>query len=232
MKIHIRNAVIFLTALVLACLFIMYLDLQDKLAQANRAIIDYQTDVNALRQQNTALHSDIEEIEIVVAARDDEIEALRSELEYSYEMIGVRRSIVDLTDNEADMLKRLAMSEAGNQGVIGKALVMLTVINRMEHPTKYNDTIEGVIMSGAYEVTKPGGTFYTCQPDWECDAALYLIQHGWTEGEHLDELGLDPNYQAVYFTNSGYSAYGDQLFQYKNHYFSGWIAEPTEDIEE
>ena len=160
-------------------------------------------------------------LEDQLAARYDEIVANQSQIAYLISTKGVRDSLSDITNAERDMLKRLAMAEAGNQGVVGKALVMLTVVNRMEHPTKYADTIEGVVLSGAYTVTAPGGSYWTCVPDEECDAALYLVEHGYTEEMLLDYMDLDTNLKAYYFTNQGFS-YGEKLFQYKNHYFSGY----------
>lgn len=185
---------------------------------------EQQSQIALLQEENSILVEDMTRLEDQLAVRYDAIVAYQSQIAYLLSVKGVRESLLGLTDIERDMLKRLAMAEAGNQGVIGKALVMLTVINRKEHPTKYPDTIEGVILSGAYTVTAPGGSYWTCVPDEECDAALYLVEHGYTEEMLLSYMDLDTELRAYYFTNQGFS-YGDELFQYKNHYFSGYATE-------
>lgn len=184
-------------------------------------VAEQQSQLALLQQENSILVEDMTRLEDQLAERYDTIVAYQSQVAYLLSVKGVRESLLGLTDTERDMLKRLAMAEAGNQGVVGKALVMLSVINRMEHPTKYANTIEGVIFSGAYSVTAPGGGYWTCVPDEECDAALYLVEHGYTEEWMLNYLGLDPTLRAYYFNNQGFS-YGEKLFQYKDHYFSGY----------
>ena len=199
----------------------MYIGTVSLLDAAEVEIEQQQEQIALLEDRTSILIDDMTRLEDELEVRYDRIEALESQVAVLIAIKGYREAVADNTPEEDMMLKKLAQAEAGGQGVIGKALVMLTVINRKEHTTKYPDTIEGVVFSGAYTVTAPGGGYWTCVPDAECDAALYLVKHGWTEQELLNFYEFNPALRAYYFTNQGFS-YGDRLFQYKNHYFSGY----------
>ena len=154
----------------------------------------------------------IAELSVEVACLQEENITLRRQVAILEGLLGeVPEEALNLSDADKVALLKVAMSEAGNQGVIGKALVMRVVLNRVKHPDKYADNAEDVILSGAFNVTQPGGGYWTCVPDWECYVALFLIEHGWDESNGV-----------LYFTSVGYSAYGDEeiAFQYKDHYFN------------
>ena len=94
------------------------------------------------------------------------------------------------------------MSEAGNQGLYGKALVMCVVLNRVR---KNNTDIET-------EIFKPGqfATANMCRGDYEAYEAVDLVRNGWDESQG-----------AIYFCSQGYNACGkEHLFRYKDHWFS------------
>lgn len=193
--------------------------LQDELEEERTR---HEVDLATAHTISTDLHNQINELTTELAVAYDTIESIRHELQAIKDWSTVRDIVAGLTDAERTALKRIAMAEAGNQGIIGKALVMLTVLNRVECPGKYGSSVEGVILSGAYTVTQPGGGYWTCVPDWECDAALLLVMHGWDESALCDVYEIDGDLKVIYFTNQGYSAYGDKMFQYKDHWFSGF----------
>ena len=126
-----------------------------------------------------------------------------------------------LSDEEWDELMRLAIAEAGNQGVKGQALVMRVVLNRWQSG-RYGETIHEVIFAH--------GQFYDdgmyrsdLQTVWEgnltpgqrrqiLDAynAKAWVEYGWDESEG-----------ALYFCANGWNYYGDEhLFKYGGHWFS------------
>ena len=109
--------------------------------------------------------------------------------------------LIELTPDEERELKEIAMSEAGNQGIVGKALVMLTVLNRCE---KSGQSIHDVIYAPSQ--------YYTAgmrEPDEEAEIALLMVSAGW-----------DGSQGAVYFSNQGYNGCASEhLFQYGAHYF-------------
>ena len=109
---------------------------------------------------------------------------------------------INLTFEEMDLLERIAMAEAGNQDIKGKALIMNVVLNRCE---KYGASIHDVIYAPCQ--------FYTagmCAGDDECHEALALVMDGWDESEG-----------AIYFCSVGWNYYGEEhLFKYGDHWFS------------
>lgn len=164
---------------------------QEDIIKYSSVVAELNTQVAVLQEENIALNRQIQVLEGCIEELPDEV--------------------INLSEADKEALLKVAMSEAGNQGVIGKALVMRVVLNRVAHPTKYADDAESVILSGAFNVTAPGGGYWTCVPDWECKVALYLVTHGWDESNGV-----------LYFTSVGYSPYGDDdiAFQYKDHYFN------------
>ena len=119
---------------------------------------------------------------------------------------------------ETYILAKLAMAEAESEGVEGKALVMLVVLNRV-WSDRFPNTIEEVIFqrtgNGGWQFSplQEGGRWYTTEPDQECREALELIQvEKWDESQG-----------ALYFESAGKSDWHRRnlefLFQYGNHYF-------------
>lgn len=114
----------------------------------------------------------------------------------------VKPLIRNLTEEDKELLRRIAQAESGNQDVIGRALVMLTVLNRVE---KNGDTVRQTIYAP--------NQFYTkgmCNGDELTEEALELILSGWDESEGC-----------IYFCSTGWNQYGStHLFQHGDHYFS------------
>lgn len=87
------------------------------------------------------------------------------------------------TVEEALMLATLAMAEAEGEDIIGKALVVLVVLNRVESDS-FPDTIEGVIFQkDQFSPVKPGHRYYKVTPSEECWAALEMVERGWDESQ-------------------------------------------------
>ena len=105
----------------------------------------------------------------------------------------------NLSDDDMDILMRMAYAEARGQGIEGKALVMLVALNRWKSG-HYGETLSAVIKPGQFVVAKAY--------DEECRTALTWIIYGWDESEG-----------ALYFSSAGYNG-PIHLFQYKGHWFS------------
>lgn len=149
-----------------------------------------------------------------------EIEEVITERQ-SVEEVSECQSRIPSMDWDAEdeyLLEKIAMAEAESEGVEGKALVMLVVINRA-WSNRFPDTIEEVIYqrtgSGGWQFSpmQEGGRWYTTEPDQECREALELIQiEKWDESQG-----------ALYFESAGKSDWHRKnlefLFQYGNHYF-------------
>lgn len=129
-------------------------------------------------------------------------------------IIPIRRESdpVDLTYEEQCLLLDVAMAEAEGEDSIGKALVMLTVLNRTEH---FNAPVGEIIYApNQFAVGRMG-----IQPIEDCYEALGMVVDGWNET--WIEGDWDHSMKILWFSASGYPAYGEPMFQYGGHYFSG-----------
>ena len=82
--------------------------------------------------------------------------------------------------DEAYLLAKLAMAEAEGEDTEGKALVILTVLNRVESDRAYfPDTRKEVIFKEGEFSPISDGRFYEVEPDADCYAALALVEDGW-----------------------------------------------------
>lgn len=114
----------------------------------------------------------------------------------------VRSVIRNLTEEDKELLMQIAQAEAGNQDVIGRALVILTVLNRCE---KNNATVRQTIFAPSQ--------FYVsgmCPGDELTQEAMELVMLGWDESEGC-----------LYFCSTGWNYYGaEHLFKHQDHWFS------------
>lgn len=123
---------------------------------------------------------------------------------------------LDWGDEDSEILLKIAMAEAEGESVEGKALVILTVLNRV-WSDGFPDTIEAVVFqnrNGIYQFSPvaPGSRYWTTEPNEECREALELVMSGWDESEG-----------ALYFEScegdSWHSENLEFLFQEGNHKF-------------
>lgn len=116
---------------------------------------------------------------------------------------------LDAVDEE--ILMKIAMSEAEGESTEGKALVMLSVLNRV-WSDEFPDTVPEVVFQDMQYSPVLDGRYYSAIPDDDCLAALELIEGGWDES-----IG------ATYFENAGADSWHSRnlkfLFQEGNHKF-------------
>lgn len=113
---------------------------------------------------------------------------------------------------EEYMLAKIAMAEAESEGVEGKALVILVVLNRVESGRFPNSISEVIFQKGQFSPVG-NGRYERVEPDQECYEALDLIQmENWDESQG-----------ALYFESKSTSDWHKNnlhyLFKYGNHYF-------------
>lgn len=111
--------------------------------------------------------------------------------------------VVHLTDD--DILAAVAMSEAGNQDVLGMAFVIMTVLNRCDY---YDATVESIV-SAPHQYAYP---YYGKISD-NAYLAIKLAR------EYRNTFP-----PIAWFRTGDYSAYGEPAFKWGDHYFS-YIAE-------
>lgn len=143
---------------------------------------------------------------------EDESEEEESGLEDQNEENAATQRSMDWDSEDSEILLRIAMAEAEGEGVTGKALVMMVVINRVWNDS-FPNSIEGVVFqSGQFTSVNSGGRYYTRTPDAECYEALGLVLGGWDESQG-----------ALYFESCTGSSWHERnlefLFEYGNHKF-------------
>lgn len=106
-------------------------------------------------------------------------EELKSESEETEQPVHTKRL---WTDKEAYLLAKLAMAEAESEDTESKALVIRTVLNRVQYKY-FPDTIEEVIFQKTQFTPIWDGRWNRVEPDDDCWAALALVESGWDESQ-------------------------------------------------
>lgn len=180
----------------------------------NQLITEQEEQIAALEAEVVELHHEVvvltdqkEAVELDLAMVREENVALMEELCYLHYLLDdpmalFSRDVLELTPEDEELLMQIAMAEAGNQGVIGKMLVMRCVLNRCENAD-----------AGVRSIIYAPNQFYTVGMggwDEECELALLLVASGW-----------DGSKGAVFFCNQGYNdCASEPLFRYRGHWFS------------
>lgn len=87
----------------------------------------------------------------------------------------------DWSGEDGDILMKIAMAEAGKEGIEGKKLVIMVVLNRMQSENFPNTIKEVVFQKGQFSPTRNGKLYYSSIPDDECKEALDQVMMGWDE---------------------------------------------------
>ena len=107
--------------------------------------------------------------------------------------------VIHLTDD--DILAQVAMSEAGNQDILGMAFVVMTVLNRCDY---YGATVE-TIVNAPHQYAYP----YYGSVSHNAYTAVELAR----EYRHIFK-------PIAWFRTGKYSEYGEPAFKWGDHYFS------------
>lgn len=180
----------------------------------NQLIAEQEGQIAALEAEVAELHHEVvvltdqkEAVELDLAMVREENTALMEELCYLHYLLDdpmalFNRDVLELTPEDEELLMQIAMAEAGNQGVIGKMLVMRCVLNRCENADAGVRSI--IYAPNQFYVAGMGGY------DNECELALIMVEAGW-----------DGSRGAVFFCSQGYNDCATEpLFRYLGHWFS------------
>ncbi len=143
----------------------------------------------------------------------DDLLASEIETEIEPEEETTEETFYGLSDSDKETLARIAMAEAEECGVYGKALVIAVVLNRVESD-EFPDTVRDVVYQENQftSVSNESGRYYTKMPDSECYEAVELVCSGWDESNG-----------ALYFESCTGSSWQSRnltlLFQYGKHKF-------------
>lgn len=117
--------------------------------------------------------------------------------------------------DEAYILTKIAMAEAEGEDTEGKALVILTVLNRVKAP-QFPGTITEVIAQRNAFSSYSNGRYNRVEPDADCWAALDLIQiQGWDESQGALYFERTPEDEE----STWHSRNLERLFIHGNHTF-------------
>lgn len=84
---------------------------------------------------------------------------------------------VEISYDDAQCLMKIAQAEAGNQGIDGMALVMKTMLNRVEDED-FPDTVYGVVSQEGQFQTYANGRYEIAEPSLDAHMALAEIEEG------------------------------------------------------
>lgn len=119
-----------------------------------------------------------------------------------------------LTDEEIELVALITLAEAEDQPELGQRLVIDTILNRMDHPKHWPDTVKGVVyMKNAFSVTT-NGRLEKCSTYFKGETKEKLIRLV------KEELVEKTNDEVVYFRMFRYSDYGTPYKLVGDHYFS------------
>lgn len=114
-----------------------------------------------------------------------------------------------ISQEEIDLIALVTMAEAEGETELGKRLVIDTILNRVDDP-HFPDTVHDVIYYPNAFSPMWNGRIERC---YVMDEIVELVK---------EELLERTNYECVFFTAEGYSAYGTPMFQECCHYFSSY----------
>lgn len=135
-------------------------------------------------------------IEVEPIPQDIELEIIEPVVEASL--------LIEVTDEEIELMKRVVMSEASICDVDTKFAVAATIVNRVLSDNFPNTVTEVVFQPNAYSTADNG------EPDAECEMVVE-----WA----LKYQPFPTN--MVYFRTDHYHDFGYELFALNNMYFSG-----------
>ena len=99
------------------------------------------------------------------------------------------------TAEEKEQLQKIALAEAESEGVWGQALVMYTILNRVDSPD-FPDTIEEVIKQENQFAAYSGGRYDEAEPNETSQEALNLLPDIKNEGWLYFEVTSEDSWQS------------------------------------
>lgn len=128
------------------------------------------------------------------------------------EKIEEKAKAAGISQEEKQILLKIAMAEAEGEGTSGKAYVMRAVLNRVQSEEFPNTIKKVVFQKNQFSPVKDNGRYWNLEPDEECYEAYNMIENGWDDSEG-----------ALYFSRTGSSPWmqenTDFLYEIGNHSF-------------
>lgn len=166
---------------------------------------------------------DIEDYEQMMAEREAYLKAEQeSEQVFIQQVLDAQNRVqagqkiqlsMDFDSEDAYLLARIAMAEAEGEDTEGKALVILTVLNRVASD-KFPDTIEEVITQEGAFTSYWNGRYDGVEPNEDCYDALEMVQV-----EHWDESQGATYFERTTDEETWHNRNLKKLFTHGNHTF-------------
>ncbi len=119
---------------------------------------------------------------------------------------------MDLSGTDIAALQKVAIAEAGVDGVEGEALVMRVVLNRV-YSDEFPDTVLEVISQDNQFTTYRNGSYEAAEPDEVSNEAWSMVENGWDESQGALYFEKSTNESTWHSENLTY------LFTYGGHDF-------------
>lgn len=130
-------------------------------------------------------------------------------LEISVNAKELEKSRTTFTEQESLVLQKIAVAEAGIEGIGGMTFVMQTVINRMESED-FPNTIYGVVSESGEFSTFSNGLYEKAEPTENSMKALELLKILQNQGQLYFEITSENSWQSRNLC---------KVFTYSNHTF-------------
>lgn len=159
-----------------------------------------------------APHVTQEQIISVIIEHENRVLSTLGSIEVETENLSVSDSSdtpVAYPEEDIRYLAQLTIAESGNQTILGKRLVIDTVLNRVEHPN-FPNTIREVINQTNQFSPVLSGSIHQYEPADEVVALIY---------EEI-ERRTDPD--VIFFRAGDYGPYGVPMYKLGGHYFSSY----------
>ena len=99
-------------------------------------------------------------------------------------VLTIAEPVLELTEEEKDMLLKLGMAERGSGNCTECiALVMCTVLNRVETEGRFGSSIRSVILAPEQFTPVMDGSYDSAEPNQLCKDALDMVIYGWDESQ-------------------------------------------------
>lgn len=135
-------------------------------------------DINIVTEENNIDFKENEEINRNEVT-NNEIEVYKHNDRYNIEETSLAGSLKFGYD-DALILHKISVAEAGTESVEGMALIMLVVLNRM-HSDEFPDSIYDIIHQKKQFTPVSNGSYEKAQPNEKSKMAMELILNGWDE---------------------------------------------------
>lgn len=130
-------------------------------------------------------------------------------LEISVNAKELGKSRTTFTEQESLVLQKIAIAEAGNEGIGGMAFVMQAVLNRVESD-EFPDTIYDVVSELGQFSSFSNGSYQKAKPTENSRKALLLLNDLQNKGQLYFEVTTENSWQSNNLC---------KVFTYSNHTF-------------